>query len=135
MKKSNSFPGIYTGYYSKMKKYKELGLVSVSIAWGTPVWYFGETCFDLAPPYKIIKAYKTNEITQEEYAEQYNEFHENQVKWSKVFKELREISGKYDNADLVLVCFEKSEDFCHRHLLADYINEQDIGITIEECDI
>ena len=28
-----------------------------------------------------------------------------------------------DNRDIALLCFEKPSDFCHRHLVASWLNE------------
>ena len=36
-----------------------------------------------------------------------------------------------DNA--VMLCYEKPGDFCHRHLIADWITKN-TGITVEEVD-
>ena len=120
---------IWTGYYAKMKKYKEIGLVPVSIAYGTPIWYEGETCFELAPPRKLLMKYKDGVISSDEYATEYNSFL-GKVDWSMIIEKLFKISDKHDGSDLVLVCFEKSGDFCHRHLLAEYLTKH--GLKVEE---
>ena len=120
---------VFTGYYAQMKKYRAADLVPVSIAFVTPVWYEGETCFDVAPPHKLISEYKAGRLSVEEYSKQYIQYLDNNVKWGKVMKKLKEISAKNDNKDLVLCCYEKPEDFCHRHLLAKYLNE-----NIDEVD-
>ena len=124
---------IYTGYYSQMKKYRQMGMIPVSIAYLTPQWYDGEVCFELAPSRTLLKRWKQGEITEEEYKEQYTQFLDNDVQWSKVWKKLKQISTKYKNSDLVLCCFEKSEDFCHRHVLAEYLT--DTGIDVVEVPI
>ena len=66
----------------------------------------------------IVKPYKDGLITKEEYTERYlqqlDKFNENIIGVSKYFNE----SGK----DYILLCYEKPGDFCHRHILADYIN-------------
>ena len=124
---------IYTGYYSQMKKYRQMGMIPVSIAYLTPQWYDGEVCFELAPSRTLLKRWKQGEITEEEYKEQYTQFLDNDVQWSKVWKKLKQISTKYKNSDLVLCCFEKSEDFCHRHVLAEYLT--DTGIDVVEADV
>lgn len=123
---------IYTGYFAKMKKYKEAGLVPVSIAWGTPVWYEGETCFEVAPTYKILKGYKDGTISEQEYEKLYLQ-HLSSVDWTAVINKLYDISDKYDGKDLVLCCYEKSLDFCHRHILSDFLNNH--GLKIEECEL
>lgn len=121
---------IYTGYYAQMKKYVQADLVPVSIAYLMPVWYMGETCFELAPPRQLLKKYKDGILTPEGYTEEYKVFLDNEVKWSKVLKKLRGISSKHKGKDLVLCCYEKPEDFCHRHILAEYLT--DTGIDVQE---
>lgn len=120
---------IWTGYYAQMKKYKQADLVPVSIAYLTPVWYEGETCFELAPSRKLLKGYKAGEITQKEYIKQYRDFLKT-VKWGEVIEKLFTISDHHDGKDLVLCCYEKPSDFCHRHLLAEYLTDH--GMDIQE---
>jgi hypothetical protein len=53
--------------------------------------------------------------------------------WSKkpkVLAELSEFQAGYDQ-DLVLLCFEPAETFCHRTVLAGWLEEQ-LGETISE---
>lgn len=120
---------IWTGYYAQMKKYKQADLVPVSIAYLTPVWYEGETCFELAPSRKLLKGYKAGEITQKEYIKQYKDFLKT-VKWGEVIEKLFTISDHHDSKDLVLCCYEKPSDFCHRHLLAEYLTDH--GMDVQE---
>ena len=37
-----------------------------------------------------------------------------------------------DGRDVALVCYEKPEGFCHRHLVADWLNEN--GIVVKEWE-
>ena len=39
----------------------------------------------------------------------------------KIINKLEDISQKHNNADIVLVCYEKQSDFCHRHILAEWL--------------
>lgn len=125
---------IYTGYYAQMKKYWKLGIVPVSIAYLTPQWYDGEVCFELAPSRQLLKKWKQDEITEDEYKEQYIHQLDNDVQWSKVLKKLKQISAKYKDADLVLCCYEKPEDFCHRHILAEYFRTE-MDMDVIECEV
>lgn len=37
---------------------------------------------------------------------------------------------KNGEKDVVLLCYEKTGDWCHRHILARFLNEQfDLGVT------
>lgn len=120
---------IWTGYFAQMKKYKKADLVPVSIAYGTPLWYEGETCFELAPPRKLLIAYKKEGLSTTDYTKRYNEFLKT-VNWSEVIDKLYSISEKHDDRDLILCCFEKPTDFCHRHLLAEFLTKN--GIDTQE---
>ena len=41
------------------------------------------------------------------------------------------VQEKYcEGKDIALVCYEKSEDFCHRHLVAKWLKEN--GYNVEE---
>lgn len=120
---------IWTGYFAQMKNYKKVDLVPVSIAYGTPVWYEGETCFELAPPRKLLIAYKKKGLSTADYTKRYNDFLKT-VNWSEVIDKLYAISEKHDDRDLILCCFEKPTDFCHRHLLAEFLTKN--GIDTQE---
>lgn len=120
---------VWTGYYAQMKKYAQADLVPVSIAYLTPVWYMGETCFELAPPRKLLVGYKDGVISQKEYTKKYNDFLKT-VNWGDVIEKLYTISDKHEGKDLVLCCYEKPSDFCHRHLLAEYLTAH--GMDVQE---
>lgn len=41
----------------------------------------------------------------------------------EIEKKLYELSN---GSDIALICYEKSEDFCHRHLVVDWLNNNNI---------
>lgn len=41
--------------------------------------------------------------------------------WEETFEQISEINGK---KDLVLLCFEKSGEFCHRNIFASLMGEK-----------
>ena len=51
-----------------------------------------------------------------------------------VVKELLTLAGNFKGVnyspEIVLVCYEKPTDFCHRHLVADWLNEY--GYDVQE---
>ena len=67
----------------------------------------------------IVKPYKDGLITKEEYEQRYtlqlDKFRENILGVIKYFSST--------DKDYILLCYEKPGDFCHRHILADYINK------------
>ena len=109
---------IYTGYYGGLTRIVgDITKVQVSNSAPAPV----DIRFEKAIPdwAFIVKPYKDGLITKEEYEERYtlqlDKFRENILGVIEYFKG----TGK----DYILLCYEKPGDFCHRHILADYINK------------
>ena len=48
------------------------------------------------------------------------------------YKKTKKTKNKCDN--MILLCYEKSGDFCHRHVLADWL-EENFGYRVEEYDV
>lgn len=117
---------IYTGYYSKIKEYADSGLTLLSISRTKPE--FAKSCIDipqLFPSDKILWDYKKGKIDDMEYTSKYLD-QLNELGVDKIIKMIQ-IFG--DN--VVLLCWESPEKFCHRHILADYINKNS-GVVVEE---
>lgn len=120
---------IYTGYYAKLKQYINAGLTPVSIAGRAPEFYTGAQYKSLAPTYNIFKSWKNGDITNEQYVERFK---------SEVLDKLdkdgfKRMVNSFDT-DIILLCYEKSGDFCHRHIVADWIRN-DVGLEVQEFQI
>ena len=112
---------IYTSYYGNYRKFK--GMFRVSISRTAPSNSYDLQLIKLAPTAELLQKYKSNSITNEEYTSVYH----NQLlklensgyiaKFVKALSTLQELKG-----DVVLLCYEKKSDFCHRHLLVEYLN-------------
>ena len=95
----------------------------VSISRTAPSNSYDLQLIKLAPTAELLQKYKSNSITNDEYTSVYH----NQLlrlendgyiaKFVKALSTLQELQG-----DVVLLCYEKKGDFCHRHLLAEYLN-------------
>lgn len=107
---------IYTSYYARYKDDD-----GVSISRGIPGWFKGERCEELMPPWELVNAYKLSQINDEQYEEIYREV---------ILKELdaKEIYEEYDGK--VLLCYETPDKFCHRKIVAKWLNEN--GIKVKE---
>ena len=117
---------IYTGYYSKIKEYADSGLILLSISRTKPE--FAKSCIDipqLFPSDKILWDHKKGKIDEMEYTSKYLD-QLNELGADRIIKMIQ-IFG--DN--VVLLCWESPEKFCHRHILADYINKNS-GVIVEE---
>lgn len=107
---------IYTGYYSKVKDYRSSGFTVVSISRTEPFPVDGKLTA-LCPDEKILWGYKNGEIDEMEYTSLYLD----QLDNVGIRNILKGIHSFGDN--VVLLCWESPEKFCHRHILADYINK------------
>ena len=115
---------IYTSYFSSKKYNKEDG---ISIARYNKFWD-GESYPLLCPSVGLLKWWKNlskeaqqSRTCQDFYAEAYCKEILSQLNPHIIAAELE---GK------VLLCYEKSEDFCHRHLVAAWLRHY--GYEAEE---
>lgn len=118
---------IYTGYYARLKKYEEAGLTPISIAGKAPAFYEGLEYKKLAPKYDFFIKWKNGEIDNFQYVILFNALVLDKLVQSKVIAELYEMS---DGNDIVLLCYEKPGDFCHRHQVADWLEA--VGTRVDE---
>ena len=110
---------MYTGYFAKLKCYSNNDLIPVSISSIAPKWYYKGEYKILAPWPKLIRAYKRKEITKEDYIIQFNKYLYN-LDQEQILIQLNDIFG--DLNKIILICYEKPDDFCHRHLVANWLN-------------
>jgi uncharacterized protein (DUF488 family) len=106
-----------TSYFSKYK-----GDNGISIAAKCPFWFKGKEYKKLAPKYWFFKKYK-EDGDEEFYTKQYYKEVLNNLDAKVVYNEL----GK----NSVLLCWEKTGKFCHRRLVAEWL-EKELGIEIKE---
>ena len=117
---------IYTGYYSKIKEYADAGLRLLSISGTKPG--FAKNCVDVPPLFpdeKILWDHKKGKIDDMEYTSKYLAQLDD-IGIDRIIKTIQ-IFGD----DVVLLCWESPEKFCHRHILADYINRNS-DLVVEE---
>lgn len=119
---------IFTSYYAKMRNFP-VHLVPVSISRGVPKWYNGLTYEKLAPLWETVTTYKENVANdpiywEKWYEEQYNATVLDNLDQNKVAVELQRMVGEGNIP--VLLCYEKSADFCHRVLVADWFEKANI---------
>ena len=124
---------IYTSYFAKLNKILDAGYFPISIARYTPKGLNITELKILAPSEDLLRKIKSGEIDETEYEKIYRKdmerFDFNRV-W-ETFEQISEINGK---KDLVLLCFEKNGDFCHRHIFASLMGEK-TNNRIEELNI
>ena len=115
---------IYTSYFSSKKYNKEDG---ISIARYNKFWD-GETYPLLYPSVNLLAWWKS--LPKEEQLKDENINQYCQAYYEEILIRLNphmvvaKLEGK------VLLCYEKSEDFCHRHLVAAWLRRY--GYEVEE---
>ena len=119
---------IFTGYYAKLKEYENAGLQPLSIAGKAPDFYKGPQFKSLAPEYKMFMDWKKGKIDNMGYTSIFLE-HLNTLDKEAV----RRMLTSFDK-DGILLCYEKPGEFCHRHIVADWL-ESNFGWKIDEYDI
>lgn len=115
---------IYTSYFSSKKYNKEDG---ISIARYNKFWD-GEIYPLLYPSICLLTWWKrmpTNFQQSKKYQDQYKEaYYEENLSKLNPHIVAAELEGK------VLLCYEKSEDFCHRHIVAEWLERY--GYEVKE---
>lgn len=119
---------VFTGNYEECKSGN---LISISGDRGKSAGFNGKVIIELAPKREFWKKWRNNIgiIPEEENTRFYIENYYNQVLSKVNIEELLK-----DEKDPILLCYEKGQDFCHRHVLAEYI-ELKYGIKVPDIRI
>ena len=113
---------IYTTYFAKLKSLPK-DIIPISICGKAPDGYKGLEYKKLAPKYDFFMKWKENH-DNDYYIKCYNEQVLSKLNPKQVFVDLIEMTPRdITFPKIALVCYEKSEDFCHRHLVAKWLTE------------
>jgi hypothetical protein len=121
---------IYTTYFAKLRSLPE-NIVPISICGKAPAGYKGLQYKKLAPKFDFFMDWKLTG-DNEQYIKCFKEQVLAGLNANEVVFELNDavyyINGT--DMDIALVCYEKPTDFCHRHLVAEWLREH--GYQCEE---
>jgi hypothetical protein len=118
---------IYTSYFAKIKSLPD-NIIPISICGKAPDWYKGLQYRKLAPKYDFFMKWKENH-DNDYYIKCFNEQVLDKLDPEKTVYELL-ITTSGAKKEVCLICYEKPSDFCHRHLVADWLTKN--GFTCEE---
>lgn len=112
---------IYTGYYANIRKYLQGGCALVGISIGTPKWLGDASIITflrkLAPaPYML----GIEDVA--EYTRQFRERVLGRLDYGSTITDIERVALMAGKRKAVLLCFEKPPKFCHRSLVAEWIN-------------
>ena len=131
---------VYTTYFTNIRNLPD-NVVPISITLKSPSGWAGAEFKKLAPPYKLLQMYKeaisAKELDKDKvkdyYQKRYNELVLSKLDSVSVLEELKLIAAERaleEDFDIALVCYETPLDFCHRHLVSYWFNNN--GIKCKE---
>ena len=112
---------IYTSYFGNYQNFGDKKPVSIALY--SPTNFKGIRYIALAPTKEILE-FKNNE-------DGYTKLFKKKLykmTASSVYAQLKLFS---ENKDVVLLCYEKPPQFCHRHLVAEWL-EKELNIEVKE---
>lgn len=115
---------ILTSYYGNWRKFPE-GYRQVAISTTVPPGFKGGRLISLTPSSQLVWDYKDNKVDEMGFRERY--FRGLDLKEPVVTAVLE----KLKDIDAVLLCYEKTGDFCHRHLLREYVAAAYLRVGLE----
>lgn len=133
---------IFTSYFGKMRKFPK-NVIPIAICAVVPNWYRGMAYASLAPKYDHLMKYK-DDHNEADYIECYNNtilkylnpllvLHElEQLLPVKAVKSRKERFWESPDLHVVLLCYEKPSEFCHRQIVAKWL--QNYGVKCEEWE-
>lgn len=133
---------IFTSYFAKIKKFPE-NVIPVAICAKVPDWYTGLRYSKLAPKYDALMKYKVDH-NEADYIKCFNSTTLADLDPSTVLGELQflldifygikldDVLFEHPDWHVALVCYEKPSDFCHRHLVAKWL--QTYGVDCKEWE-
>jgi hypothetical protein len=110
---------IYTSYYANHRNFLS-GFRPVCISLWPPRGFRGDRKLELAPTKDLLMDYKDGKADTNEYILRFNQ----QLERLDVKKIAIDVEG------CILLCYEKTGDFCHRHLVGDWLKAA--GYSVEE---
>lgn len=118
---------IFTSYFGNVKKLSSAGIKMISISLYKPKFFYGIEAKNVAPRSSMI----FGDLSHEQYEERYRKEVLGNVDAVEFIKMIEKMS---QGSDIALCCYEKPGDFCHRHILAEWLKEQ-TGIIIKEFGV
>ena len=114
---------ITTSYFAREKSISN----PVCISQVKPGWSKSKEYKKLAPPWNLVDRYKKGLVTTQQYTQEYTFLVLSRLNPLEVLNEIKTVFGE----DATLLCYEKAGDFCHRRIVAAWL-EKGTGVVIHE---
>ena len=122
----------YTSYFGKRVKYRE-NVLPVAICAKPPKGWTGACYKKLAPPYELLMEWKNDPRNDDYFGVKRKQYYDAVLSKLDVQEVVKDLQRKYpgcvepiwesDKYHIVLLCYEKPSDFCHRHFVAQWLSE------------
>ena len=114
---------IYTSYFSNWRNFPKESIV-ISITQYPPKSWNGIELRSLAPSAALLQDWKNGNIDKYIFRQRYiMQLEKDSNLRERIIALLKGLIKQY-NKDLILCCYEKSDDFCHRHILAEWLSPE-----------
>lgn len=116
---------LYTSYYAKESRASHDALL-VRVSNTIPDWFRKSTVVlpvNVFPDWTIINAFKSGELSYEAFCEEYIKRLSDKVQPAFLLTKLEELAQANNKDTVILLCYEKDGNACHRTALANYIDD------------
>lgn len=118
-----------TGYFYNLRHNEIKGAISIAI--GKPRYIkLEKEIKELAPTWGLLQDFRNNKINEAQYIERFNK-QLSRLDPADIYERIKILAG--DN-EAVIMCHCNKQSFCHRHLVAEWL-EKELDIKIEEYGI
>ena len=129
---------IYTSYFANIKNLPN-DTITIAICGKVPEWYSGAQYKKLAPKWSFFKVWKETK-DNDYYIEHFQKEVLDKLDPAKIILELTKMAQNRTYAgihthNIALICYEKPSDFCHRHLVANWINKWYKKCGLEDAEV
>lgn len=120
---------IYTSYFDNKKlkgKHNDMFLIPVCnrvYVWDGYSEHYSELAPDMREVEKLHEAMIVTERMKRDFTQKYIEKLDFLRKEKVLDRYVDDLELRKSFQDVVLLCYEKPKEFCHRHILAKYLNE------------
>lgn len=135
---------IYTSYFGRGRAKDNDGwrenVIPVAICAKPPKGFTGKWYKKLAPPYDLLMEWKRDPNNDDYFGLKRKAYYDAVLNNLDIRAVLRDLQRFYPGCTMplwlskrdhiVLLCYEKPGDFCHRHFVAQWLNDN--GIKCEE---
>lgn len=106
----------YTAQIFIAKKYKDRNIIDITVKSAGKYKAF-------APTWDMVMGYKNGKINEAEYTRKYEQLIAERMRQDN--GPIKNLVNEIKQGNVVLVCYCKSGDFCHRYILAELLSEVD----------